>query len=154
MTVNRFGIRAPMAAGLLLAAGGLALFALAPAQGDFLRHVLPGMLLLGVGAGMAFNPVMLAAMNDVEPDKAGLASGVVNTAFMMGGALGLAVLASLAGGVTRGALADGIGSAEALHAGYRLAFWAGAGCAAGAAAVALVFLRPKPLAQGEPALAH
>ena len=54
------------------------------------------MILLGLGAGMAFNPVLLAAMSDVEPEEAGLASGVVNTSFMMGGALGLAVLASLA----------------------------------------------------------
>ena len=58
--------------------------------------VLPSMMLLGFGAGMAFNPVLLAAMSDVEPDESGLASGVVNTSFMMGGALGLAVLASLA----------------------------------------------------------
>ena len=54
------------------------------------------MILLGIGAGIAFNPVLLAAMSDVEPSEAGLASGVVNTSFMMGGALGLAVLASLA----------------------------------------------------------
>ena len=58
--------------------------------------VLPAMLLLGVGAGMAFNPVLLAAMSDVEPQESGLASGIVNTSFMMGGALGLAVLASVA----------------------------------------------------------
>ena len=54
------------------------------------------MILLGIGAGVAFNPVLLAAMSDVEPQESGLASGIVNTAFMMGGALGLAVLASVA----------------------------------------------------------
>ena len=53
------------------------------------------MILLGAGAGIAFNPVLLAAMGDVEPHESGLASGVVNTCFMMGGALGLAVLVSL-----------------------------------------------------------
>jgi MFS family permease len=58
-------------------------------------HVMPGMLLLGIGCGMALNPVMLAAMQDVAPEESGLASGVVNTSFMMGGALGLAILASL-----------------------------------------------------------
>ena len=101
--VMRFGIRPPLAAGLLLAAAGLALFARAPVDGSFVVDVLPSMILLGLGAGMAFNPVLLAAMSDVEPDEAGLASGVVNTSFMMGGALGLAVLASLAASRTRDA---------------------------------------------------
>src|SRR5262245_43451656 len=94
--VMRFGIRAPLAAGLLLAAIGLALFARAPVDGSFTLDVLPGVILLGLGAGIAFNPVLLAAMSDVAPSEAGLASGVVNTSFMMGGALGLAVLAGLA----------------------------------------------------------
>jgi EmrB/QacA subfamily drug resistance transporter len=93
--VMRFGLRAPIAAGMLLSAAGLALFALAPAGGGFVAHVLPGMLLLGIGCGMALNPVMLAGMNDVDPSESGLASGVLNTSFMMGGALGLAALASL-----------------------------------------------------------
>ena len=94
--VMRFGIKVPLATGLLLAAVGLLLFARAPVDGNFLVDVLPAMILLGCGAGMAFNPVLLAAMSDVEPSESGLASGVVNTAFMMGGALGLAILASLA----------------------------------------------------------
>jgi predicted MFS family arabinose efflux permease len=80
---------------MLLTAIGLGLFALAPAGGSFLVHVLPGMLLVGLGCGMALNPVMLAGMGDVDPSESGLASGVLNTSFMMGGALGLAALASL-----------------------------------------------------------
>lgn len=94
--VMRFGLKLPIAAGMLLAAAGLGLFAVAPNGGSFLVHVLPGMLLLGVGCGMALNPVMLAGMGDVDPGESGLASGVLNTSFMMGGALGLAALASLA----------------------------------------------------------
>ena len=82
--------------GSLLAAVGLLLFARAPVDGTFVLDVLPRMLLLGFGAGIAFNPVLLAAMSDVEPNDSGLASGIVNTSFMMGGALGLAVLASIA----------------------------------------------------------
>ena len=66
------------------------------AHGHFAPDVLPSMVLLGFGAGIAFNPVLLAAMSDVDPTESGLASGVVNTAFMMGGALGLAALASIA----------------------------------------------------------
>ncbi|MET5013282.1 MFS transporter, partial [Burkholderia pseudomallei] len=65
-----------------------------PADGGFVAHLQPGMILVGVGAGVAFNPVLLAAMSDDAPSDSGLASGIVNTAFMMGGALGLAVLAS------------------------------------------------------------
>src|SRR5262249_35634451 len=94
--VMRYGIRLPLGIGLSLAAAGLLLFARAPVDGNFVMDVLPSMILLGFGAGMAFNPVLLAAMSDVEQSESGLASGVVNTAFMMGGALGLAVLASIA----------------------------------------------------------
>src|SRR5215813_13403176 len=106
--VLRFGIRAPLAAGLLLAAAGLALFAQAPADGAFIADVLPNMILLGLGAGMAFNPLLLAAMSDVEASEAGLAAGVVNTSFMMGGALGLAILASLAAARSDSLLASGM----------------------------------------------
>jgi EmrB/QacA subfamily drug resistance transporter len=115
--VMRFGLRLPIVVGMLLSTAGLGLFALAPVGGSFLVHVLPGMLLLGVGCGLALNPVMLAAMNDVAPEESGLASGVVNTSFMMGGALGLAVLASLAAARSGGSQAP-----EALTAGYHAAF--------------------------------
>src|SRR5919109_840369 len=94
--VMRFGFRLPLATGLALAGVGLALFARAPVDGSFMVDVLPSMILLGFGAGMAFNPVLLAAMSDVAPEESGLASGIVNNPFMMGGALGLAVLASIA----------------------------------------------------------
>ena len=139
--VMRFGIRLPLATGLLLAAAGLMLFALAPVDGTFVAHVLPGMTLLGLGAGMAFNPVLLAAMSDVAPSESGLASGVVNTSFMMGGALGLAVLASLAAARTDGLLASGAGSLVALNAGYHVAFAVGAVFAAAAALLGAVLLR-------------
>jgi EmrB/QacA subfamily drug resistance transporter len=140
--VMRFGLRAPLAAGLLLAAIGLALFARAPADGRFVVDVLPGMLLLGLGAGIAFNPVLLAAMSDVDPADSGLASGVVNTSFMMGGALGLAVLASLAAARTQASTAAGaVPGAAALNAGYHLAFAVGALFALAAAVMALAWLR-------------
>lgn len=151
-TVGRFGIRRPLAVGLGLAALGLGLFAFAPVEGVFWLHVLPSMTLLGVGAGMAFNPVLLAAMNDVEPDQSGLASGVVNTAFMMGGALGLAILASLAAAKTGGLLELGADPREALNAGYHLAFLVGAACAASAAAIGLIFLK-EPSAEARAAAA-
>ncbi len=139
--VMRFGIRGPLAAGLALAAAGLALFALAPVGGSFLVHVLPGMLLLGLGAGMAFNPVLLAAMSDVDPSDSGLASGVVNTSFMMGGALGLAVLASLAAARTGTLAAAGAGALDAANGGYHAAFAVGAAFAAVAAVLGAMLLR-------------
>jgi MFS family permease len=141
--VMRFGIRRPLAGGLLLAALGLALFARAPVDGHFLPDVLPGMLLLGLGAGIAFNPVLLAAMQDVDARDSGLASGVVNTAFMMGGALGLAVLASLAAARTGITLEAGSAQASALNAGYRIAFLAGTAFALLAALLGGMLLRPR-----------
>jgi MFS family permease len=147
--VMRFGIRWPLAVGLLIAAGGLVCFARAPVGGDFAVHVLPGMLLLGLGAGIAFNPMLLAAMSDVRPEDAGLASGVVNTAFMMGGSLGLAVLASLAAARTGTQLAAGASQAAALNAGYQVAFVVGAVFAGAAAVLGAVFLRPGAAASGQ-----
>ena len=123
--VMRFGIKGPLATGMFLVAAGLALFALAPVNGTFVLHVLPGMTLLGFGVGLAFNPVLLAAMSDVAPSESGLASGVVNTAFMMGGALGLAILASLAAARTSGLVAAGVDQIAALNGGYHVAFLVG-----------------------------
>src|SRR5690606_616229 len=131
--VMRFGVRGPLAAGLTAAAAGLALVSQAPIDGSFGVHILPGMLLLGLGAGIAFNPLLLAAMNDVAPHESGLASGIVNTAFMMGGALGLAILASVAAAHTAALTQAGTILPEALNGGYRLAFMLGAICAAIAA---------------------
>ena len=147
--VLRFGIRLPLATGLGLAALGLLLFARAPVDGNFVVDVLPAMILLGLGAGMAFNPVLLAAMSDVEPTEAGLASGVVNTSFMMGGALGLAVLASLAAARTDTLLASGESQAEALTGGYHVAFFVGALFAIAAATLGGLLLR-----QGAYAVEH
>ncbi len=140
--VLRFGIRPPLGVGLSLAAVGLLLFARAPVDGNFVVDVLPPMILLGLGAGMAFNPVLLAAMSDVEQSEAGLASGVVNTSFMMGGALGLAVLASLAASRTETLSAAGDGPLVALTGGYHAAFLVGALFAAAAAAIGVALLRP------------
>jgi EmrB/QacA subfamily drug resistance transporter len=139
--VLRFGLRPPLGVGLLLAALGLLLLARAPVDGTFATDVLPSMILLGLGAGMAFNPVLLAAMSDVEPTEAGLASGVVNTSFMMGGALGLAVLASLAASRTDTLLAADESQLAALTGGYHVAFFVGAIFALVAAGLGAFLLR-------------
>jgi EmrB/QacA subfamily drug resistance transporter len=147
--VMRFGTRRPLGVGLALAAAGLALFVRAPVDGSFVVDVLPSMILLGFGAGMAFNPVLLAAMSDVDPSEAGLASGFVNTSFMMGGALGLAVLASLAASRTSTLEASGEGTLAALTGGYHAAFAVGALFAVAAAVIGVTLLRER-----DPAAAH
>ena len=139
--VMRYGIRPPLATGLMLAAVGLLLFARAPVDGNFVVDVLPSMILLGFGAGIAFNPLLLAAMSDVAPEESGLASGVVNTAFMMGGALGLAVLASIAASRADSLLADGHDRLSAINGGYHAAFLVGAVFAVAAAVLGAVLLR-------------
>jgi EmrB/QacA subfamily drug resistance transporter len=152
--VMRYGIRLPLATGLMLAAVGLALFTRAPVHGQFLVDVLPSMILLGFGAGIAFNPVLLAAMSDVKPEESGLASGIVNTSFMMGGALGLAVLASIAASRADSLRASGESDLAALTGGYHAAFIVGALFAVAAATIGGVFLRQREPSHGhEPAFA-
>lgn len=144
--VMRFGIKKPLAFGLFLAAIGLGLFVRSPVKGNFIVDVLPNMLILGLGAGMAFNPVLLAAMNDVKQSESGLASGIINTSFMMGGALGLAVLASIAASRTSSTLAAHTDRLTALNSGYHAAFLAGTIFAVFAAVLGATLLRtPKEI---------
>jgi EmrB/QacA subfamily drug resistance transporter len=139
--VLRYGLKTPIVLGLSCFSVGILLFARAPVDGSFVVDVLPSMLLQGFGAGLAFNPILLAAMGDVAPEESGLASGVVNTAMMMGGALGLAVLASLAESRTDSLLESGDGRLEALNGGYHIAFIVGAAFAVAAVTIAAALLR-------------
>ncbi|HSJ73857.1 MAG TPA: DHA2 family efflux MFS transporter permease subunit, partial [Miltoncostaeaceae bacterium] len=139
--VMRFGIRTPLVCGLALMAVGLLLFARTPVDGSLLVDVLPGTLAIGLGAGIAFNPILLAAMSGVAPTEFGLASGVVNTAFMMGGALGLAVLASVAAARSDGLRSSGEDALAALNGGYHVAFLIGALFTVAAAVVAVALIR-------------
>ncbi len=119
---------------------GLLLFARAPVAGSFLIDVLPGMLLLGVGASFAFMAVILASTSGVPEGEAGLASGLVNTSQQMGGALGLAALAAVAAAYTAGL--DGFRPAvAALNSGYHAAFLVGAGLVVLGALIAATMLR-------------
>ena len=109
-------------------------------------NILPSMILLGVGAGMAFNPVLLAAMSDVEPEAVRASpQAIVNTSFMMGGALGLAVLASVAASRTSSLAAAGSAHIDALTGGYHAAFLIGALFAGGAAVIGGLLLRNQPM---------
>jgi MFS family permease len=148
--VMRFGIKPPLLAGLGLMVLSLVLFARAPVDGNFALDILPATIPLALGAGIAFNPLLLAAMSGVEPRQAGLASGVVNTAFMMGGALGLAVLASLADLRTESLRDAGEGVAAALNGGYHVAFLVGAAFTIAAGVVAAVVIRAPAAATAHP----
>ena len=139
--VMRLGVRTPLIAGLALMTLGLLLLARTPVDGSFLVDVLPATIAVGLGAGIGFNPILLAAMSGVSPTEAGLASGVVNTSFMMGGALGLAVLASLAAWRTEELEAAGESARAALNGGYHLAFLVGSAFVVASAVVAAAFLR-------------
>jgi predicted MFS family arabinose efflux permease len=130
--VMRFGICRPLFTGLLLVSAGLALFTQLPQSQGAALIVIPGMLLIGLGSGLALNPLFLAAMSGVGQSEAGLGSGVVNTSIMMGGALGLAVVASLAAARTSELQAAGVPLISSLNAAYHVAFLVGALFAAGA----------------------
>jgi EmrB/QacA subfamily drug resistance transporter len=148
--VMRFGAQATLLPGLALVAAGLVLFTRAPVGGDYVTHVLPVMILLGTGAGISFPALMTLAMSGATPSDAGLASGLVNTAAQVGGALGLAVLATLSASRSDSLLAGGESHAAALTGGYHLAFWIAAALVIAALAVALATLRPR----GEPGTEH
>jgi len=139
--VMRFGIKTPLLAGLALMTISLVLLARTPVEGNWLIDILPATVAVGIGAGIAFNPILLAAMSGVAPEQAGLASGVVNTAFMMGGAVGLAILASLADARTGDLLTSGLDTAGALNGGYHVAFLVGAVFLVASAVVGAALLR-------------
>jgi MFS family permease len=147
------GARNALLAGLTLGAAGLALFTRAPVDGSFAEHLLPVMLLLGGGAGLAFPALMTLAMSGATPSDSGLASGFVNTTTQVAGAIGLAVLATVATERTDALRADGVSADAALNSGYHLAFWIGAALTVAAIAVTLLVIEPapSPAAEAEPA---
>jgi len=151
--VMRFGIKPPLLAGLGLMIVSLLLFARVPVDGSWAIDILPATLAVSLGAGIAFNPILLAAMGGVGPEQAGLASGVVNTSFMMGGALGLAVLAALADSRTSSLTDSGTDRVAALNGGYHAAFLLGAAFLVTAGVIVATLLRATtaPQPHGEPA---
>jgi EmrB/QacA subfamily drug resistance transporter len=141
--ITRFGARATLLPGLVLVFAGLVLFARSPIDASYAVDVLPAMVLLGIGAGLSFAPLMTLAMSDATPSDSGLASGLVNTTQQVGGALGLAVLATLSTTHTHSLLAGGASTASALTSGYHLAFTVGATLVLAAIVLVGTVLRPK-----------
>jgi MFS family permease len=140
----RFGPRATLLPGLVLILAGLLYFSRSPVDATYLTDVLPAMVLLGFGAGLSFPSLMNLAMSGAHQDDAGLASGLVNTTMQVGGALGLAVIATLASSRTDSLLGGGTAEAQALTSGFHLAFLLGAGLVVAAIGIALAVLEPLP----------
>ncbi|HYC82092.1 MAG TPA: MFS transporter, partial [Solirubrobacterales bacterium] len=138
----RFGPRATLLPGLGFIAAGLGLMTQISVDGSYWTEVLPSMVFMGIGAGLSFPSIMTLAMVGVRPEEAGLASGLVNTTLQVGGAIGLAVLATLSSNRTSTLLAGGDSNAEALTGGYQLAFVVGSGLLVAAIAIAALVLRP------------
>jgi EmrB/QacA subfamily drug resistance transporter len=145
----RFGERNVLIAALMLVAAGLALFTRAPVDANYLADVFPAVTLMGIGAGLGFPAMMTLAMSDATKDDSGVASGLVNTTQQVGGALGLAVLATMATSRTNGLLAEGSAPVEAMTSGFRLAFGIGAGLVAVAVVLAVTVLRQPKVTQEE-----
>ena len=143
----RFGAKRTLLLGLVLVAGGLIVFRGAPVNASYVRDLLPVMVLLGVGAGLVFPSVMTLAMSAATPEDSGLASGLVNTSQQVGGALGLAVLATLASTRTNSLHVRGASTASALTGGYHLAFTIGAALVIAAVVVAAALLPTPPRLQ-------
>lgn len=151
--VMRFGARTMVLGGLTLLMMGLALFTRAPVDGDYVSHVLPVMVLLGIGAGLCFPALMTLAMSGATPSDAGLASGLINTTAQVGGALGLAVFATLSASRSNELIGDGESTAAALTSGYHLAFGIGAALVVVAVAVAVTVLEPERRSKKESEMA-
>jgi EmrB/QacA subfamily drug resistance transporter len=151
--VTRFGARSTLIPGIVLLAAGMALFTQVPVHGDYVAHILPVVVLIGAGAGTAFPALMNIAMSGATQSDAGLASGLVNTTMQVGGALGLAVLATLATTRTESLSKAGDAAPQALTGGFHLAFFVALGLILAALVVAVTVLRSERATApaGEPA---
>jgi predicted MFS family arabinose efflux permease len=137
----RFGPRTLLIPSLLCIGAGLLLFARTPVDGTWLTDIAPPMVLIGIGAGLGFPSLMTLAMSGVEMSESGLASGLVNTSVQVGGAIGLAVLATLSTERADSLRAGGTALDSALNSGYHLAYLIGAGLVGIALVVTLLVLR-------------
>jgi EmrB/QacA subfamily drug resistance transporter len=151
--IMRFGARRTLIPGLVLIAIGLLLFARLPVDGSYVTDLLPALVVVALGIGSSFPALMTLAMSGATREDAGLASGLVNTSAQVGGALGLAVLATLSATRSDNLIADGVNKASALTSGYHLAFLVGAALVGAGLVVAITVLRPDSQTQGaeEPA---
>lgn len=143
--VTRAGVKPVLLTGLALIGGGLIWFAQIPVDGTYMANLLGGFLMVGVGLGFSFVPISIAALSSIEPQEAGLASGLINTSQQIGGALGVAILTTVSTTRTENLLADGAAQPSALTDGFSLAFWVAAAFAGLSIVAALVAIRRSDL---------
>jgi hypothetical protein len=141
--IVRFGARLTLLPGLVFIAAGLMLFQRAPVDASYVIDILPVMVLLGVGGGLFFAALMTLAMSAATQEDSGLASGLVNTTQQVGGALGLAVIATLSASRTDSLRGSGDSLAASLTGGYHLAFAVGAGLVVAAIVLTVTLLGPE-----------
>jgi hypothetical protein len=151
--VTKLGVKPVLAAGMALLLVGLVYFTQVSVDGSYVADLLPGFLIIGVGMGFSFVPISIAALAGVEGPEAGLASGLINTSQQIGGALGLALLTTVATTRSTDLLESGTSQPEALTSGFSLAFWVAAGFALVSLVTTILVLRQKdiPAVGTEPA---
>src|SRR5229473_6914482 len=149
LLINRFGPLTVLVSGQMVIAVALTMLGFGPTNASYTLHFLVPLALLGLGGGLSFPSLTIIAMSDAPPSDAGLASGLLNTSGQVGGALGLAVLATLAGARTLNLAASGSSSAAALAGGYHLAWLVGAATVAITLAIAMPMLRARTRIEDE-----
>jgi MFS family permease len=153
--VTKLGVKPVLSLGMIMLTTGLLLFAQISANGSYLADLFPGFIILGIGLGFSFVPISIAALAGIPPQEAGLASGLINTSQQIGGALGVAILTTVAVSRTNHELADGASRAVASTAGYQLAFYVAAVFAVANLIATLLILHRRelePAPAGAPAL--
>ena len=154
--VGRVGVRPLIAAGMALLAVGLFLFTRIPVDGSYASNLLPGFLIVALGMALCFVPISIAALAGVKQAEAGLASGLINTSQQIGGAVGIALLSTIAFTRTETRLADGVAQPQAFTDGFQLAFWVGGAIAVAGVVAALALIRQEEIAvapEAQPAAA-
>jgi len=145
VAVNRVGVKPVLVLGMSLLTLGLLLFTQVPVDGSYWADLFPGFMVLGIAIPFAFVPLTIAALAGTKPEEAGLASGLINTSQQIGGAVGIAVLSTIAVTTTDDAVASGTGRAAALTDGFVNAFWAGAGIAFAGVLISVFMVRGRDL---------
>jgi EmrB/QacA subfamily drug resistance transporter len=143
--VTRIGVRPVLTVGLALLTGGMLWYAQVPVHGRFVPDLLPGYLMVGVGMAFSFIPISIAALAGVEHREAGLASGLINTSQQVGGALGVAIAATVAFTHAKTLAASGHDPLAAQTSGFAVGFWVIAAIAAVGAVAAFALVRGREL---------
>jgi EmrB/QacA subfamily drug resistance transporter len=147
--VTRIGVKPALVFGMSLMTVGLLYFTQVSVDGSYWKDLFPGFLIIGLGLPFAFVPVTIAAVAGTKPQEAGLASGLINTSQQIGGAVGIAILSTVAVSTTTDDLSSGVAEPSALTNGFQAAFWTGAAIAFAGVVVSLIFVRGRDLQHQE-----